>query len=490
MRNVIGSNNIDSSAAFGYAKVQKAWEMTFGRKNHPIDLKSPFGKEVIFILESDISVTHPVFGLNILDAKRKGAQLIVADSRETKLTRHSSQWHRIKDGTGTALLNGITKVIIDRGLYNKEKVAQIPEFEALKEALTGYTTEKVAKTTGIDEESIIALAETLGNAGSRMISLSVRGSENTKGLNTVFSAANLVNILGDDPDTLQIPAEYANSYGLYEMGVGPEPESGGKNILDIFYGKDSSLKSLYIMGEDPVTSFPDSSTVISTLKSLEFLVVQDIFLTETAKLASVILPASGWAEKSGTFTNSEGLDQKVYKLVDAAGQSMPDWMILKNLAVTMEKELGVRNLEAIQQEIQEVTSERASSTHKKAFAPVRYELSEETDAEYPFKLVIRDVLQHSGIMSTSSKSLDLVISEALLEVNEKDADKYGISDNSHVRITSQQGSIYLKAKLSEEVPEGTLFVPTHFPHAKINTLTRISSNGEHPITVVKIEAAG
>jgi NADH-quinone oxidoreductase chain G len=490
MRDAVGSNNIDSSAAFGYSKVQKAWEKSFGRKNHPINLNAPYGKDVIFILESDVSVTHPVFGLNILEAKRRGAQLIVADSRETKLTKHSTMWHRMNDGTSVALLNGIMNVIIEKGLFDREAASKLEGFSSLQEMLKQYTPQKVSAITGIPEEGIIRIAEAIGNAAGRMISLSVRVSENTKGSDTVSAAANLVNLLGDDPDTLQVPAEYANTYGLYEAGVRPDAVSQGKSVLDMFYSDEPSLKALYIVGEDPVTSFPDSTKVIDSLKSLDFMVVQDIFMTETAKLANVVLPASSWAEKDGTFMNAEGREQKVYKLVDPAGQSMPDWMILKNLALTMEKEIGLRNLEDIRNEMREASREPAPSPDHKAFIPVDYEAGEVPDNEYPFKLVMRDVLQHSGIMSTSSKSLDLVISEALLEINEKDAEKLGISNNAHVKTTSRQGSVYLKAKLSEEVPEGTLFVPTHFPYAKINMLTRLSSNGEHPINVVKIEATG
>jgi NADH-quinone oxidoreductase chain G len=490
IRNSIGSNNIDSSAAFGYSKVQKAWEKSFGRKNHPIHLDSPFGKDVIFVLESDISVTHPVFGLNILEAKRRGAELIVADSRETKLTKHSSKWHRIKDGTSVALLNGIIHVIIDKGLFDRESAEKIDGFSSLQNLVKDYTPPKVSAITGVSEDGIIEIAEAIGNAASRLIPLSVRVSENTKGSDTVSAAANLVNLLGDDPDTLQIPAEYANTYGLYEAGVRPDTIPQGKNILDMFYSDEPALKALYIMGENPVTSFPDSTKVIDSLKSLDFLVVQDIFMTETAKLANVVLPASSWAEKDGTFTNAEGLEQKVYKLVDPSGQSMPDWMILKNLSLTMEKELGLRNLADIRKEMQEIAKPSDSSPVQRVFVPVTYEAGEVPDDEYPFKLVMRDVLQHSGIMSTSSKSLDLVISEALLEINDKDAEKFGISDSTHVKTTSKQGVVYLKAKLSKEVPEGTLFVPTHFPYAKINILTRLASNGEHPINVVKIEATG
>jgi predicted molibdopterin-dependent oxidoreductase YjgC len=301
----------------------------------------------------------------------------------------------------------------------------------------------------------------------------------------VLAAANLINLLGRDRSSLQIPAEYSNTYGMYHAGVRPD----SKGIKEMFYGSDSPVSAMYIMGEDPVTSFPDSSRVIETLKSLRFLVVQDIFMTETAKLADVILPASSWAEKDGTFTNTEGVIQKVYRLVDPTGQAMPDWMILKNLSLTMEKELGFRSLQEIQEEMKSEALKNPVAEARKKFVPVEYAAPAAPDGEFPFSLVIRDILQHSGSMSTSSKSLDLVVSEALLEVNENDAEKIGISDNSHVRLVSPQGSVFLKAKVSEEVPAGTVFVPTHFPHAKINTLTSMSSNGEAPIISVKVEKA-
>ncbi len=485
MRHVVGTNNIDSSAAFGYAGVQKVWEKAFGQSNHPIDLQAPAGKEVILILESDISVTHPVFGLNILQAKREGSKLIVADSRETKLTRHSSQWLGINDGTSVALINGLMKAIIDKGLHDKDAATAIPEFSALQSMLENYTPEKVSAITGISADEITEAAEALGNAKSRMISMSVSTSENTKGLDTVLAAANLLNLLGENPSSLQIPAEYSNTYGLYQMGVRPS-QSSDKSIIEMLYG-DNSIKALYIMGEDPVTTFPDSSVVLDKIKSLDFLVVQDIFMTETAKRADVVLPAASWAEKDGTFINAEGTIQKVYKLVDPTGQSIPDWMILKNLALSMGKDVGVRDLTAIQEEIKNTLSAHEPNPMKKTFNPVEYKPGEEADSEYPFKLVIRDILQHSGSMSTSSKSLDLVVSEALLEINEDDAEKYNIANNSHVKVTSRQGSVFLKASVSEEVPEGTVFVPTHFPHAHINMLTRLSSNGEHPINTVKVE---
>jgi predicted molibdopterin-dependent oxidoreductase YjgC len=225
MRNVIGSGNIDSSASFGYSLAQKAWKSAFGLNNHPYDLRSPFGKEVILIVESDLSVTHPVFGLNILEAKRQGANLIVVDSRETKLTKHGNEWLRINDGTSVAFLNGIMKILLDRETIHKD-APSIPDFASLKKGLDRYSSDRVSQITGIPEEEIVNTAVTLGKAGSRIISLSVRASENTKGLDTVHAAANLINLLGEEPSALQIPAEYSNTFGMYEMGVRPLKQPG------------------------------------------------------------------------------------------------------------------------------------------------------------------------------------------------------------------------------------------------------------------------
>jgi formate dehydrogenase alpha subunit len=504
MRNVIGSDNIESSARFGYALVEKAWEMAFGQNGHSINLKSPLDKEMILIIESDLSITHPVFGLNILRAKREGSKLIIADSRETKLTRHSSQWLKIKQGTGVALLNGLMKIIIDKGLFDKEKVSKVRGFSSLESVLKDYTPDKVSKITGITEGELISTAETYAKAKSRMLSLSISISENTKGLDSVLAATNLIILMGDGPDLLQIPPEYSNTFGLYQMGVRPNPpippllkggEGGlfnkgeGKNILEMLYDPDS-IRALYIMGEDPVVTFPNSSEIIRRLRKLDFLIVQDIALTETAKLAHVVLPASSWVEKDGTFTNAEGNTQRLYKVVDATGQSLPDWQIIRNLALTMGRDIGVRNLEDISKEISSQFTVYSSQpvSEKRAFNPVKYIPDEEPSADYPLTMVVRDVLQHSGSMSTRSKALDLVVSEALLEINEEDAEGLNILDNSHVKVTSRRGTVYLKAKVSDTVPEGTVYAPAHFPHGRVNALTHVSSNGGISTVAVKIEA--
>lgn len=486
LRKVIGSENIDSSAAFGYGIVGKAWEMGFGQRKHHINLKSPINKEVIFIIESDLSITHPIFGLNVLDAKRKGAILIVADGRETKLTRHSSKWLRVRQGTAVALLNGIMKILIDRGLFDKKRVSRIQGFSSFREVLKDYTSDKVSDITGITQEELVKLSETLANARSMMISLSVSVAENNKGLDTVLAAINLINLIGESPETLQIPAEYSNTYGLHQMGVSSVKDAG-KGIKEMLYGEDS-LKALYIMGEDPVVNFPDNERVIEKLKNLDFLIVQDIALTETAKLAHAVLPAASWAEKNGTFTNAEGIVQRVYKVIDATGQSLPDWQIIRNLALAMDKDIGIKNLEDISKEMKLLlVNQQSAINNQESFNPVHYVSGEKPDSEYPLNMVVRDVLLHSGSMSTRSKALDLVVSEAIIEINEEDARRLGVTDNSHVRVTSRRGTVYLKAKVSDEIPAGLVYVPSHFPHGRINTLTQSYIEREGQMDAVKVE---
>jgi NADH-quinone oxidoreductase chain G len=483
---VIGSGNVDSSAAFGYTKVQKALSMAFGTKAHTIDMKYPLGKDVILIIESDLSITHPVYGLNILKAKREGSQLIVADARETKLTRHSTSYLKMQSGTSVALINGIMKVIIDKGLFNRQAVAQTEGFDAFEKGLADYTPDKVSQLTGIPEAEIIETAETLAKAKSRMISFTLTISENNKGMDMVLAAANLVILLGDEPDTLQIPAEYANTLGMVNMGIQPGAEA--KDIISMLY-EQGAVHGLIIMGEDPVSVYPFSSKIMSVLKSLDLLIVQDIALTETAKLAHIVLPAAGWAEKEGTFINAEGAMQKLQRIIETQSQSLPDWQILRNFSLAMGREIGTRNIEGLSEETKRTVREEKSVSTKRVFHAVQHAAGEQPSPEYPLSLVIRDVLQHSGSMSTRSKSLDLVVSEPYLDISEDDAVKLGIADNNHVKVSSRRGTIYLKAKVTDTVPAGSVYTSVHFPHGRVNALLYYPENGTANPCAVKVESA-
>lgn len=493
MRMVIGSSNIDSAARLGFSKVSDGFRKAFNLNYNPIKLGSPVGKEAVLVVESDLTSTHPIWGLQFLTAKREGSNLMVAEPRETKLARHASSWMRMKPGTSVALLNGIARVALDEGLaYKSESTSTYEGFSELEETLKEYTPARVAEMTGINENIFLQAARDFLRAESRLIALTVGNSENTKGLDTVLAAANLVMITGDGPSALQIPSDYSNTMGMWLMGVSPSHLPGlsdiegapGKEIGEMLY-QPGALKGLYIMGEDPIVTFPNSSLIEESLKKLDFLIVQDIRLTETAKLADVVLPAASWAEKDGTFVNAEGLPQPVRKMIPVTGDSIPDWQIFRNLARVMQTDIGSKDLSSVQEEIAQIRI--AEGTEKWRFNPVKQIMAETPDDDYPIAMVTGNIMQHSGGLSVMSKSLSHVLSDAFVQINPEDAARSKVHDGGFVKVTSKRGSVFIKARVSDEVPEGMLFVPVHFPYARVNSLTHISPNGINSLTAVKVE---
>lgn len=481
MRDVIGTDNIDSAARFGYAKYQNAIGKAFGIDLLPIKWDSPLQADFILVVESDITSTLPVWGLNFIQARHSGSRLVVADAKETKLARWSTDWLRIRPGSGTALLNGIAKVIMDKGLC--PDIKGIKGFDAFADSLKDFTLENVARITGITIEEIENLAKDYASSKKRLLSLTTNAMENTKSINTILAATNLVLLMNDSPDTIQVPAEYSNTLGMWIAGV--RPMSDGKDALKMLY-EPGSIKALYVMGENPIVTFHDVAKVEKTLKDIEFLVVQDIFLTDTAKMADVVLPACSWGEKEGSFIAATGILQEIKKLSPETGKSMPDWMIFRELSRVMNKELGFKDVSEIRAAIGFISEKKDISP---CFNIAPYELAEDATDEYPIFLVTSNILQHSGALSVLSKTLDSVVSDAYLQINTKDAKKYGIKHDHFVKVTSRKGEVFLKAMVSDEVMEGTVFAPVHFAHAKVNMLTGPSTNGRLPLVAVKIESA-
>jgi len=497
MRGVVGTSNIDSFARFGYAKTQEAVKKVFGLEALPIKYNSPLSADVILVVESDITSTHPVFGLKILKAKRmKGANLIVAGAKATKLTRHSSEWLRVKPGTSSALLNGMMNVMLEEGIYDKEREGA-PGFAALKDALKDYTAEKAAAITGIPADDIRKLARTFAGAKDRLLAMTIGDAENSKGLNTALAAADVVALAGSGPEALQIPAEHSNTMGMFEAGVRPDmgpghkpAETPGLDIKGMLYDDASPIKALYVMGENLATSFPRSKHVEQVLNGLDFLVVQDIMFSETAMLADVVLPAASWAEKDGIMVGAAGVPQYAVKCIPETGQSIPDWKIFRNLARAMLKDMGTGDLQQLRTEISEnVDLSFDTSKFNVSFVPSEYAPGEATDAEYPLQMVTGILMQHSGSLTTISKSLESVVSDAYLQINPADAKRYGVAHEGYVSVRSRRGEAFLKAKVTDEVPEGMLFVPAHFPHARVNSLTYPAANGDSPVVAVKVEPA-
>jgi NADH-quinone oxidoreductase chain G len=477
MREVVGTPNMDSAARFGYAKTQEAAKRAFGLNTLPIRYESPLTADVILVVESDVTSTHPVFGLNILRAKRDyGATLIVADPKFTKLSRHSSAWLRSRPGSSVALLNSMMNVMLGEGLYDKGREA-LTGFGSLRETLKDYTPEKAEELTGVGAEEIREAARAFAKGENRLLCLTMGSAENTKGLNTALSAANLVLLSGSGPEALQMPAEFSNTMGLYEAGVRPdrgpghrEMEGRGLDLYGMLYEESSPIKALYVMGENPLITFPRARSVEGMLKGLEFLVVQDIMLTETAKMADVVLPASSWAEKEGTMVGATGLPQRAVKCVPETGISIPDWKILRNLARAMQKDLGTKEFEDLRAEISEnISFAFDTSKYSASFNPVVHDGGESPDSDYPLYMVTGNLMQHSGSLTTLSKSLGTVVSDAYLQINDGDAEKFGVRSEGFVRVTSRRGEVYLKAR--------------------VNALTYVPSDGESPTVAVKVEPA-
>ncbi|MDA8170180.1 MAG: molybdopterin-dependent oxidoreductase [Nitrospiraceae bacterium] len=487
MTAAIGSKNLDSRAHFGYSKQVEALRKAFGMEVLPMDLNAPLTADVLFVLESDLTSTHPIYGLKVLAASRDfGGNLIVADSKESKLARWSNNWLRIRPATGVALVNGIMKAIIDAGLHDR-KAEGVKGFDALKKGLENYAPEKAQALTGIPAEEIKKTAKAIAEAKNPMFFLSIGSAENTKGESAALALANLAILVGRGPEALGMPAEFANSIGL-QLAFG-DAGKGGLNTRDMLYGK--GIKALYLMGENPVITFPDTAKVEETLKGLELLIVQDIMLTETAAMAHVVLPASSWAEKEGTFVGLTGKPQKFVKCLPETGTSTADWKILRNLGRAMQVDMGAKSGEELAAEVASNVDFRFSADKATpVFNPVEYSVNEVPDSGYPLLFATGNLMQHSGSLTTISKNLGSAISDAYLQVNPKDAKSLGLADEGYAKISGRQGAaIYLKIKVTDEVPQGMTFAPAHFAHAKVNLLTTPSKNGEAPTIAVKVEAA-
>ncbi len=485
MREIIGTDNIDSLARFGYLKAQGAIKEATGMEFVSVDWEMPLRSELILVIESDITATHPVYGLNFIAAKKNGSKLVVADPRQTKLARHATDWLRLRPGTGVVLLNGIASYIIDNGLYDKKNVEGLKGFYEYVSYIKRFTPLYTSEVTGIPQDVIVDLARKFATTSQKMISITSNSQENNKSRDIFFAGLNLLMITGEDPRRLQVPAEYSNTPGMYLGGV--RPLNNGLDLGDMIYRK--GIRALYIMGEDPLVTFPDLKIVEDTLRSLEFIVVQDIALTQTARMAHVVLSASAWSEKEGLFMSMTGMMQEVRRLSSEYRDGVTDWKILRNLARTMNREIA-RDITSIREEFKEKIKDFMKHEFQREdfiFFKPEYKPCETPDNEYPLYMMTGYMQQHSGILSYLSKNLDSTASDAVLTINEDDAKKLGIKDDTFVKVSTRKGSLYLKTRVTDEITEGVIFVPVHFPHAKIHTLTCSPLNGGIPINMVRIE---
>ncbi len=508
--------------------------------------------DVILVTGSNTREMHPVISSYMRRGVKKGkTKLIVVDPRRIDLVDHAEIWLRQKPGTDVAWLNGMMHVIIKEELYDKKYVDERTEgFEELKKAVAAYTPEKVEEISGIPKDDLIAAARLYASAPAASIAYAMGITQHINGTDAVKSVANLAMLCGNigiEGGGVNPLRGQNNVQGACDMGCLPNvfPAYQSVTIPDVrekfakAWGVDSlpgnvgltivetidaagkgKVKALYVMGENPMVSDPDLHHVEEGLKSLDFLVVQDIFLTETAQLADVVLPAACFAEKEGTFTNTERRVQKVRKAVDPPGSALPDWQAIAALASRMGYEMNYPDAEAIFKEICAVTPSYAGMDYQRLDAgglqwpcPTKEHPgtkylhkdkfvrgkglfhgiewippAEPVDDQYPFLLTTGRVLYqyHTGTMTRRSVGLNERYSECLVEINTEDAARLNIKDLDRVKLVTRRGQMEAKARVGEMTEEGTIFVPFHFSEAAANKLTLAALDPQAKIPEYKV----
>ncbi len=524
-----------------------------------------------FIIGSNTTEQHPVFGTMLRRAiKYRGAKLIVADPRRIDISEMASVHLQQKPGTDTALINGLSYLILQNGHEDKAYIAERTEdFEEYRKVIQDYPPEKVSEITGIPVALLHEAAEIMGTHKPMAVMWAMGITQHIKGVRNVMALANLQMLLGNMgvPGGGTNPLRGQNNVqGACDLGGLPNVFPGYQKTTDLAvqekfaqaWGRGTEAKvgktvtemvpevlqgnthALYVLGEDPIMSDPDTKHVRANFEACEFVVLQELFESETAPYADVLLPGASFAEKTGTFTNTERRVQMVRQAIAPIGESRPDWQIIADLAkriVTLTPGLLSLNApysgwdydstSAVMDEIAALTPQYAGISHarlengerlqwpvkdkdhpgtpilhvgqfargKGKFMPIEHiPPAESPDDEYPFIMSTGRVLYHwhGGQMTRRVEGIMKVYGESLVEVNPDDAEKLGLNGENRIRLTSRHGSIETKAWVTDRVPPGMVYANFHFPNASANELTHASLDPvakipEYKVTAVKVE---
>ncbi|MBP6179762.1 MAG: molybdopterin-dependent oxidoreductase [Anaerolineales bacterium] len=527
--------------------------------------------QAFFIIGSNTTEQHPVFGAMLRQAVRqRGAKLVVADPRKIDITEFATLHLRHKPGTDIALINGLMNIMLEKGWEDKSFIEERTEnFDEFKATVMQYPPEKAAEITRIPVEQLYEAAEILASSKPMAVLWAMGITQHIVGVRNVMDLANLQMLLGNmgKPGGGVNPLRGQNNVqGACDMGGLPnvypayQPVTSeevrekfqkawgatteakiGLTVTEMMPGiLEGKVKSLYILGEDPVMSDPDTKHIRHCLEELDFLLLQEIFPSETAAYADVLLPGATFAEKTGTFTNTERRVQMVRKAIEPLGDSKPDWWILSELAKKLRVRISDRfqkdtpyagweyqDTVEIMSEINAVTPSYGGITHarleagerlqwpcptadhpgtpilhtkqftrgKGKFMPIDHvPPAEKPDDDYPMIMSTGRVLYHwhGGQMTRRAAGIMQVYGEALVEVNPDDAVKIGLNGRNILRITSRRGSIEAKAWVTDRVPPGMVYANFHFPEASANELTHatldpVAKIPEYKITAVKVE---
>jgi formate dehydrogenase major subunit len=561
-RAVMGTNNIDHCARLCHAPSVAGLAQTFGSGAMTNSIGEIEDAACILAIGTNTTAAHPVIGLGVKKAVRRGAKLVVANPRRIDLCRYAHIWLQHQPGTDVALLMGMMRIIVDEGLLDQAFIeARCDNFDDFRKSLAGFDLPTVERITGVPAGRIAEAARTYAGHSPASILYSMGITQHSHGTDNVLAVSNLALLTGNigKPSSGVNPLRGQNNVqGACDMGALPVvypgyqkvdvPEvrekfekawgaslspSPGITLTEMFQAaQDKEIRALYIIGENPVLSEPDAGHVKEALGELDFLVVQDIFLTETAELADVVLPAASFAEKDGTFTNTERRVQRIRKAVEPVGVSRPDWWIVCEIA----RRMGAQGFEfadaaGIMEEAASLTPSYGGITYgrleagglqwpcpspdhpgtpilhtatfptaagRARFVPLEFKPPMETpDDDYPLVLTTERSLYHyhTGTMTRRVSGLNVLRPEELVEMNPRDALELGISGGEKVRVVSRRGSVTARAKVTEHSPPGVVSMTFHFAESPTNVVTNpaldpVAKIPELKVCAVRVERAG
>lgn len=524
--------------------------------NSIAELDNMQARDAIFAIGTNTTECHPIIGLKMLQAKARGAALIVADPRAIDLTHQADVWLRLKPGTDTALLNGLAHVIWQEGLADDAFIASRTENSAaLQQAILPYTPEYTAAITTVPAALIVKAARLLAAANQAAFYYTMGITQHTSGVSNVWGVSNLALLTGNlgRAKTGVNPLRGQNNVqGSCDMGALPNVLPGYQSVSDaaarakfetawqtqlpaepgltipqvLTAIEEHKVRFLYVFGENPMRSDPDINHVQHCLEHVDFLVVQDIFLTETAALADVVLPGASFAEKDGTFSSTERRVQRIRAAVPPVGNSRPDWQIFADLLQRLQVAGRHDSPAAVFAEMSELTPSHRGMSYARLeegglqwpcptpdhpgtpilhvgccqrglgkFMPLSHKgPAELPDEEYPLILTTGRVVAHyhTGTMTRRSWGLNGACPEERLELHPQDAARLGIADGDWVRVTSRRGTLTTAVQLTERVPAGVTFMTFHFTESPGNILTNsaadpIAGTPEFKVCAVRVE---
>jgi formate dehydrogenase alpha subunit len=505
------------------------------------------------IIGSNTTEGHPLIASRIMKAvEERGAKLVVIDPRQTQMARLADLYLPFRPGTNVAVLNGLMNVIISEGLADEAYIAERTEgYAEMKAVVETYTPEYVEKISGIPADGLRQAARMYATHKPSAIIYAMGITQHTTGTDNVKSCANLAMLCGNvgvagggvnplrGQNNVQGACDVgalANVYSGYQSVTSPEVQEKfkkawgstselkvGLTVTEMINAAgDGRLRALYVMGENPMVADPDINHARHCLEEIEFLVVQDIFPSETAQLADVVLPGAAFTEKDGTFTATDRRIQLVRKAVEPMGDSIADWEIICRLARKMEASgfdfaspvkvmdeiakltpiYGGVNYERLQEKgflqwpVPSIDHPGTAYLHKGKFSrglghfhAINFqEAAELPDEEYPFLLTTGRLMfhWHTGTMTRRSKKLHQEVPEAYVEIHPDDAARIGLNGTRRVRVASRRGEIELAVRVTPNIRPGVVFIPFHFAEAAANALTHAAVDPTSKIPEYKV----